>query len=144
MVQVVQHQQPDIGHGVRLLRNRGRDHALLNPLQRVRVGIHCDNGAAFDVVIGQHSGHFFSRQSLQAYKSVDVFFLVVCQELVRVIECNARVALDIDDVGKLNLSALNRILVSVKALIAVRLRRHSQNNDRTLTFEFLYQSLAAG
>ena len=71
-----------------------------------------------------------------------MFLLVVGQELVGGVECNAGIALDVDNVCNLDLRrTFNRVYISAQALVEVRLRWHSKNCNRAFAFEFLGQAV---
>ena len=138
MMQFIEHLQTDVSHGVRLLRNGRGDHAFLDPLQSVRIGVHRDDGAAFYAVVTEHSRNFFAGKRLKTDEGVDVFFLVIRQILRGGIEGDARITLHIHNVGELDLRrSFERVLVTMQALFEVWLRGHSEDDHSTFTLELL-------
>src|SRR5439155_13546338 len=100
--------------------------------------------SALNSVVVQHVCNFFAGQRLKAHKRVDVFFLVVGQELGGGIEGNAGIALDIDNVNYFDLRiTFKRVQVSAQALVEVRLRRHGEDCDVAPALDLLCQALAA-
>ena len=109
MIQIVEHLHADKGHGVRLLRDGGCNHALLYPVECLLVGVHRDHHFPGHVIAVEHSRDFFARLRFQTYKSVDLvaFF---SNDLRGRIECNAWVALNIDNAGNLDARRLGQRL----------------------------------
>jgi hypothetical protein len=87
MIKVVEHLHADIGHGVWFLRDGGGDSALLDPVERFWVGVHCYDNFVGHVVA--------AHRRFEADKSVNrvLFF---ADDLCGGVESNARIALDID------------------------------------------------
>src|SRR5712671_1857276 len=144
MIKRVEHLHADVGHGVRLLRDRGSDSALLYPVERLRVGIHRHDNFAFHVVAVEQSGNLFARLRLKADKGVNfVFFLA--DDLGGGVESNPRIALDIDHAGDLDVGrAIERVLVSALTLLKIGLAGHGENNNVAFALELLCQALSSG
>src|SRR6202790_5034322 len=144
MIKRVEHLHADIGHGVRLLCDRGSDSALLYPVECLRVGIHRHDDFAFHTVAVEQSGDLFARLRLEADKGVNfVFFLA--DDLGRGIESNSRIALDVDhsrdlDVGR----AIKRVFVSALTLLQIGLAGHGENNNIAFALKSLGQALPSG
>src|ERR1700730_15061547 len=144
MIKSIEHLHADIGHGVRLLRDRGSDSALLYPVECLRVGIYRHDNFAFHAVAVEQSGDLFARLRLEADKGVNfVFFLA--DDLGGGVESNSRIALDIDhsrdlDVGR----AIERVFVSALTLLQIGLAGHGENDHVAFALEFLGQTLSSG
>src|SRR5439155_3364779 len=96
VVEVIQHSETDKAHGVGLLANGGGDHALLYPVERIRIGIHCHNDLVFDIVVAQHSSDFLASQGLQTNKGIHLV-LFLAEDLRGRVKGDTRVTFDVED-----------------------------------------------
>ena len=143
MMQSIQHLQPYEGHRIGLLRNRRDNPVLLNPIQRFRIGIHGHhNLAALHVGAVHHFGHFFPGLRFQAHERLHVIFSLA-QHGFRLVESNARIALNINLLRDLDARTRQRIFVAAQPVLQIRLARHREHNHVALTFQFLGQPFSA-
>ena len=143
MIKCVEHLHADVGHGVRLLRDRGRDSALLDPVERLRIGIHRHDDLAAHVVAVEQSRNLFARLRLKADKGVDLVFFLA-DDFGGGIESDSGIALDIDHAGDLDVGrAVERVLVAALTILEIGLAGHGENNHVAFALEFLGQALSS-
>src|SRR5271169_93316 len=140
MIKSVQHLHADVAHGVRLLRDRGRDLPLLYPVERLRIGVHRHNHLAGHAITIEQSGDLFARLRLQADKGVNFVFLLA-DNFRGGIKSNSRIALYIDHARDLDVRrTVERVFVAALAILQIGLRGHSENNHVAFALEFLRQA----
>ena len=113
VIEVVEHLQADIGHGVRLLGNGGRNHSAANELQGIGIGVHRQDHLVGDFVLAQDGRNFLAPESIQAHKRVHLVFLFA-KNLSGGIKRDSRISRHVDDAGDLDLRmAIQRCAISV-------------------------------
>src|SRR5579872_7225019 len=144
MIKIIEHLHADEGHGVRLLSDRGGDDTLLNPIKRVLVCIHCDDGLSGDVIAIEHASDFFSGLRFETDKAVNlVAFLAY--DLSRRVESDPRIALNVDDASNFDFRrAGERVFVAAQTILQVRLVGHGEDDHVALALQLLRQAKSAG
>jgi len=121
MVQVIEYFTPVVAHGERLLRNRRRDHAFLNPIQGPLICIHGnDRDLACQVFPIDHLTDLRTRDGFQTNNSVHL--ILALEDLPGVVEGSRRVAFHIYNLTYLYAwVCLEHALIALQPLIQARL-----------------------
>ena len=112
MIEVVEHLHADKSHRVGLLRDGGSDDTFLDPVERLRIGVHGDDDFAGNFVAAENPGDFFAGLRFQANETIDLVALLA-HDLGGGVEGNAWIALDVHYPGDLDIGGLRqRVLIA--------------------------------